>query len=74
MVPKSGTMSNILVFQEIGQLLNNKHILIMEQNFNLTFNLKQYTLVKLFFKTLIILLKSNPTKALIAVNPHMNII
>jgi hypothetical protein len=73
-VPKSGTMSNVPVFQKIEQLLNNKHTLIMEQNFNLALNLKQYLLVKFFLKKLVVLLKSNPTKALIAIDPHMNII
>ncbi len=68
MVPKSGTMSNVLVFQEIEQLLNNKHTLIMEQNFNLAFNLKQYILVKFFLKKLVVLLNSNPTKALIVID------
>jgi hypothetical protein len=29
-VPKSGTMSNVPVFQEIEQLRNNKHTFIME--------------------------------------------
>jgi hypothetical protein len=73
-VPKSGTMSNVPVFQEIEQLRNNKHTFIMEQNFNLALNLKQYIFVFYFFKELVVLLKSNPTKALIAIDPHMNII
>jgi hypothetical protein len=73
-VPKSGTMSNVPVFQELDQLWNNKHTFIMEQNFNLAINLKKYILVKKFLKKLVILLKSNPTKALIVIDPHMNII
>jgi hypothetical protein len=72
-IPKSGTMSNVPIFQEIEQLLNNKHTLIMEQNFNLALNLKQYILVKFFQKKLVVLLKSNPTKILIAIDPYMNI-
>jgi hypothetical protein len=73
-VPKHGTMSNVPIFQESEQFLNNKYILIMEQNFNQALNLKQYIFVKFFLKKLVVFLKFNPTKALIVIDPHMNII
>ncbi len=46
----------------------------MEQNFNQALNLKQYIFVKFFLKKLVVFLKFNPTKALIVIDPHMNII
>jgi hypothetical protein len=73
-VPKHGTMSNVPIFQESEQFLNNKYIFIMEQNFNQALNLKQYIFVKFFLKKLVVLLKFNPTKALIVIDLHMNII
>jgi hypothetical protein len=64
-------MSTIIIFHKIGQLLDNKYILTMAQLFNLIPNLKQYVLAKLSPKKLIVIPKSNPTIALVTIDPHM---